>query len=258
MKTLFYDIEIVVTLNEDLISRLYTGFLRPGMLMSANMSHMLMMAYQWLGEKKVHYISITDYPLFKKDPTNDRELVKHAAEILNSADHLVAHYGNKFDRKFIDTRLLIHGLPLLPRPSLLKQSDTCILARQHLKLDSNKLEVVAKVLGLTPKKSKGWPTWWLGAAKGDRKSLALMKDYCLGDVVTLEEVYKRLSVLDVAAPDPNLTSDHLICRNPTCGNAKFTKRGFVYLTSGKYNQLECTKCHRRQREPKAIKLSELR
>lgn len=80
-RILVWDLEICCTLNEYLLERLYSGFLRPGMLMSGNLSHMLMIGYKWLGEKKTYCKRIDEFPSFKKDPTDDRELVKFSQQI---------------------------------------------------------------------------------------------------------------------------------------------------------------------------------
>lgn len=259
-KTLIWDIEIVVDVNENLIERLYTGFLRPGMLMSANMAHMLMFGYKWKGEKKSRLISMSDYPKdFKNNHLDDSKICADALEILQEADHLVAHYGDKFDRKFLETRLLINKLPAMPSKTMLRQSDTCQIAKTYLKFDSNRLDVLAKTLGLDQKAKKDWPGWWMGAAFGDIKSVKEMEPYCKQDVGTLGQVYNELERYDIKAMNPNIeylgNRDEYIC---TCGSKKLVSRGFKYTSTGKYRRFICKECGRGLSESKAIETSQLR
>jgi hypothetical protein len=240
LKTLIWDIEIVATLNEGLIDRLYTGFLRPGMLMSANMSHMLMFGYKWLHEDKVHCKTIADFPDFKKDVQDDKALCEFASKIISQADHLVAHYGDRFDRKYLDTRLLMHGVHMLPNNKVLRQTDTCKVAKQHLKLDSNRLDVIAKTLGLTPKMHKKWPDWWLRSLKGEKKAIKEMAFYCKQDVLTLEEVYQKIGHLDRQHPSKAALHDGIVCN--FCESTKVQARGRNVTVTGIYKRYQCQDC----------------
>ncbi len=61
--------------------------------LNANFGYMLSFGWKFQDEKSAKVISIADYPLFEKDPTNDKRLVKDAAEILNGADIVCGHYS---------------------------------------------------------------------------------------------------------------------------------------------------------------------
>jgi len=63
------------------------------------------------GERKVHSLSLTDYPkTYKNDYLDDYELCRDLREVLQDADVLVAHNGDKFDLKMFNARLMYHGL----------------------------------------------------------------------------------------------------------------------------------------------------
>jgi len=66
--------------------------------LAANFGYILCVSYKWADKKEVHTIRIDRFPLFKKDPTNDREVVKAFGEVFNEADRVVAHYGKSLTR----------------------------------------------------------------------------------------------------------------------------------------------------------------
>jgi hypothetical protein len=246
MNTLIWDLEIALIPNENLYERLYTGFLRPGFTMSGNLSYITSFGYKWLGEDKAHCLSIHDFKGFKKNVNDDRELCLAAREIMMEAGHLVAHYGDKFDRKFIETRLLLNGIHPIPEKKLLHQSDTCAIAKNRLKFDSNKLDVLAKALGLETKMKKEWPHWWIRAMKGDKEALSLMAAYCKQDIVVLEQVYNRLSPLDTGPVNRALSAandevkDDLVCIN--CLSEDIKCNGHRYNITSIYQRYSCNSC----------------
>jgi len=84
--------------------------------------HMLCFTYRWLGEKKTHYVGQNSFPkVFKKDPENDKEVIKALHAVLDEADITIAHNGNAFDIKKANSRFLFHGME---PPSPYKTIDT--------------------------------------------------------------------------------------------------------------------------------------
>lgn len=61
--------------------------------LNADFGYMICFGYKWLGESKVHVISIDDFDLHKKDPTNDREVCRAALDVLKSSDMWVTWFG---------------------------------------------------------------------------------------------------------------------------------------------------------------------
>ena len=82
--------------------------------LKADFGIMLAFGYKFLGEEEAHVITISDLKLFKKDRTDDSELVRLAYDILCSADMWCTYYGSRFDIKFIQSRLLYHKVGILP------------------------------------------------------------------------------------------------------------------------------------------------
>lgn len=222
----------------------------------ADLGFITCFGYKWMGEKETHCLTIADFPKFQKalnrmkhgdfskknidDLHDDSELLDKAIEIMKQADLLVAHYGEKFDKPFLKTRLLLNKKLSLP-PT--KQIDTCFIGWKHLKLRSNRLKHLAEVLGCENKKQEkggGWPNWWHRSMSGHVESIKAMADYCKQDVRTLEDIALRLRPYwptNVSFREDNY---NVICKH--CLSDKVEFHGFEKTSGGKYFRYICTEC----------------
>jgi uncharacterized protein YprB with RNaseH-like and TPR domain len=219
---------------------------------SADLSNVVCFAYKWLGEKKAHCLTIDQYPdwFSKKKGLNDKGLLKAALKIMEEADLIVAHYGERFDRPYFQGRCVIQGLTP-PPPTKLR--DTWRIARTAFKFYSNRLANIADVLGLGEKKyhkktPDEWPGWWLQALAGNEKAIAEMAEYAKQDVQTLEQVYLRLRQYD--NPHPRLVVDRSKCG--ICGG-EIEYRGYAFVSANKYRRFQCKECKRWGRETRIAK-----
>jgi len=111
--------------------------------LNANFGYILCGSWKVLGEKKIHTATITDFPSFEKDCTNDKHVVKAIADALEDADVWVTWYGQRFDVPFLQTRLMYHGnKPMPPVPHV----DGWRIARYKMRLNSNRLATVSAFL----------------------------------------------------------------------------------------------------------------
>ena len=206
----------------------------------ANLGFVLNFGYKWLGEKATKVLTVDQFPgWFSTDSSiDDRLLVAAALRIMERADLLVAHYGDKFDRRFFQGRCVIHGLT--PPPPT-KQRDTWAIARRAFNFSSNRLGALADTLGLPEQKHHKtrdeWPGWWFRAMSGDTRAIHAMARYCRQDVLTLEQVYLRIRAYDL--PHPRLTGDGTVCG--VCGGA-VQFRGFSCVGVYRYRRFQCIKC----------------
>lgn len=136
-------------------------------------------SYKWADEKEVYNLS------WDKNQ-DDKFMLEQFIEVMNEADMLVAHNGDRFDLKWIKTRALIHGLPMLVD---YPQFDTLKVAKKKLLLNSNKLDYISKVLGHEGKKKTDYSLWDKIILHKDAEALQYMIDYCDQDVLQLEHVY---------------------------------------------------------------------
>lgn len=234
-KILFFDIEIVATPSERLTEYLYTKQYKelPDIMMGAEISTVVCIGYKLLGERHTHCVDIVDSPA-KKGQQPDYEVLKKFSEEAQKADIIVGHYSNGFDLPFVQSRLLINGLPVLPPH---KHFDTCKIAQHKLHLCSNKLDDVAKTLGCKHRKiTKGGWQWWLALANGDMSVLPKMTRYCRMDVQVLEEVFLKLRPL--ISNYPNLHKG--TC--PHCNSNNLHKRGTIVTKNAKKDRYQCQNC----------------
>lgn len=143
-------------------------------------------SYKWLGEDQVYNLS------WDKNQ-DDKFLIEQFVNVLNEADLIIAHNGDRFDIKWLKTRALFHRIPTLPN---YKQFDTLKVAKSKLYLNSNRLDYISKFLGFEGKIQTTPDLWNKVVMLNDRKAMNDMLDYCDEDVRQLEKVYNELKHLD--------------------------------------------------------------
>ncbi len=217
----------------------------------ADLGMMLCFGYKFLGEKETHVLRVSDYRGWWKRGrgVDDMPLVKDALKIIGQADWTVAHYGVRFDRRFLHGRCAIHNLPAPPPVSM---RDTWQIARSAFAFSSNRLQNLAKVLKLSEQKhmktADQWPGWWFRAMAGSKQDVEQMGKYCMQDVRTTEKVYLRIRPYDWTAP--RMHTDRSTCG--ACGNAKIIYHGSVPVGGNRFRRFQCTACGGWGRDKKRI------
>ena len=77
-------------------------------------------------------------------------------EILDEADIIIAHNGDRFDLRKIKARFLSNGI-MPPMPY--KTIDTLKVARKEFALTSNKQDYITKLLGVQEKLDTDFQLW---------------------------------------------------------------------------------------------------
>ena len=191
---------------------------------------------KWLGEKTV-VKALPDYTLYKKNRENDKDLVKDIWRLMDEADIIIAHNGNKFDFKKINSRFAIHGLP---PPSPYKAIDTCLVARRYFGFLSNKLDDLGNELGLGRKVKHSGFEMWKGCMSGNLFSWQEMKKYNKQDVDLLEKVYLHFRGWMHTHPNVSNLLSKTCC--PKCGSRNLHSKGFHFTQVGKYRRFQCQDC----------------
>jgi hypothetical protein len=206
--------------------------------LKSDLGFVVIFGYKWAHEKEAHSIVLSQTDLRNFD---DSKLLVKASKLMAEADLLVGHFASVFDRRFIQGRLLINGLPPIP---MTKLRDTCMISRSVANFSSNRLKHLAKILGMKNQKlENNWPDAWFQIMRGNMEALHDLAIYCEGDVLALEELYNRLKVFD--NPHPRLYMDRAKCG--VCGgNVQY--RGFSWVGQNKYRRTQCSKCGRWSRE----------
>lgn len=199
--------------------------------------YLLSFAYQWLGNDRVFVKALSDYPRYKKDPHNDRDLAWDLRQLFDEADVIIAHNGNKFDIKMANAAFAIHGFK---PPSPYKQVDTLMVARSKFRFNSNKLDDLGKLLKVGEKVNTGGFGLWAKCLQGDMSAWKKMKKYNKHDVELLLKVY--LILRPWMTNHPNLNLGHEVNKCPACQSNKLHSRGYGYTLTTKYQRLQCQSC----------------
>lgn len=202
-------------------------------------------SWKELGAKTVSSVTVLDDPKrYRANPHDDFHVIKTLHEVLSRADVLVAHNGDNFDMKFVEARMLIHGLP--PLPPIIK-IDTLKVAKSRFLFNANSLNYLGKILkvGMKVHTSLGL---WLRVLNGEADAVKEMVKYNKQDVVLLERVFLKLQ--------PYIDSHvnrHLYGGTgcPRCGSLKVQSRGVHRAISNVYQRYCCNECGGWFRELKA-------
>lgn len=232
-KVLLYDLETSLE-AVTVFSLKYNDFIDPASIIKER--SIICASWRWLGESKIHSVSVLDNPtLFAKDPSNDKHVVEVLHGVMSEADVLVGHNSDNFDKKYVDTRILFHGLPALPP---ITSIDTYKIAKSKLLFNSNKLDYIGRFLGVGQKKHTT-SGLWMRAFNGERAAIKEMISYNKQDVELLERVFNKLTPYI-----PNSINRELfnLTGCPRCGSPKIQSRGVHRAISRVYRRWQCQSC----------------
>lgn len=139
-------------------------------------------SYKWEGEENI-------YSLTWDKNQCDKQMLIDFINVMNQADEIVAHNGDKFDEKWIRTRCIFHRIPAFPK---YKSLDTLKKAKYGFNFNSNKLDYIAQFLGVGAKVKHSGFDMWKGVMQNDKEALKEMVNYCEGDIIVLEDVYNAM------------------------------------------------------------------
>lgn len=194
------------------------------------------MAWKFLDSSRI-YSACVDI----KDPTNDKEICKEFREVLQDTKLVIGHNLDKFDIKKFNTRLIYHSLPPIDHKIL--TLDTYKVAKKHFNFSSNKLDYLAKFLGIGSKMKHPGNPWYSLITNPTQEVLDHMVKYCKYDVSPLlEGVYLKMRPY---IDHPDLTErekdEAWICTH--CSSQDTQKRGFRMAKMGrKYQRFACMDC----------------
>lgn len=238
MKILFLDIETAFKIGA--LWKMWNTNVPPNFLIKD--WYILCWCAKWRGESEILSDSLVNYPKqYKKDPENDIEVVKSLWGIINEADIIVAHNGDKFDLPSSNTRMVYHNM--LP-PAKYKTVDTMKIAKRAFKFTFNRLDYLGDFLGVGRKLQTGGGDLWTKVIMNkDPKSWDKMVRYCKQDVRLLERVYKKLRAWDHNHPNLSLYMDdpkRPVCN--VCGSKRVWRDGSYHTPTNIYQRYRCVEC----------------
>lgn len=229
-RRLFFDIETSYCIGK---------FWRPGSKVFISSENIIKQAaiicicYKWEDEKEV-------YSLDWGKKQDDKTPLQKFVEVANQADELVGHNGDKFDLPWIRTRCLFHQVEMFPHYSTI---DTLKISRSKYRFPDNKLNTIAKYLGIGTKLHTELGLWDRVIIDKEKKALDYMVKYCKQDVVLLEKVYKELKKQTLPQMHYGVIfgQDRGDC--PECGSDDLVKaKGVTTKTGLKKIQWKCKTC----------------
>lgn len=205
--------------------------------------YILSWSAKWLDEPEVMYQDQRN----AKNIEDDSKLLKKIWDLLDEADIVITQNGKKFDQKKLNARFIMNGFP---PPSSYRHLDTKIIAKRHFGFISNKLEYMTDKLCTKYKKLKhakfaGFELWKQCLA-GNIEAWKEMEEYNKHDVLSLEELYKKLEPWDNSINfNAYRDGDEHVCK---CGSTELVKNGFYYTNAGKFQKYRCKKCGAESRD----------
>lgn len=191
--------------------------------------------YKWEGDKEVTSLEWDNNQC-------DKKMLEKFIQVANTADEMVGHNGLKFDLNWIRTRCLFHRIDMFPNYVVI---DTLTIARAKFRFNSNKLDYIAKFLGIGKKIKTDFELWKNILLNKDKIAMAKMVKYCKGDVILLQKVYDRLKnhIIVKSHFGKIFHQDNRSC--PECGSDELNIKGYKYTAAGtKKVQYQCKICHK--------------
>lgn len=200
---------------------------------------MICWSAKWLYSAEVMSDCVTPSEALKED---DKRIAHSLWELINEADIVVTHNGDRFDIPKINSRFIIHGL-VPPKPYF--SVDTCKVAKRNFGFSSNKLDALAGYFGFEHKLGTDFDLW-IGCLRGDEHDLDYMVRYNKVDVIILEDVYLKLLPWMKGNQHPNMGNfyDSNIERCAKCGSTDVEEieGEYYYTTVNKYKIYRCEHC----------------
>lgn len=165
-------------------------------------------SYKWQHEDKVKNLT------WDKNQC-DKQMLVDFIKLMNQADECIAHNGDRFDIKKIRTRCIFHRIPMFPKYRTL---DTLKKAKSGFNFNSNRLDYIAKFLGVGAKLDHEGFDMWVKCLQGDKKALKDMVKYCDMDIIVLEDVYLTLQSYIKPNTHAGVINGNMKYSCPTCGN----------------------------------------
>jgi DNA polymerase elongation subunit (family B) len=226
MKRLFFDIEV-----------------SPNLVMSWNVGNKLSIPYENIIQERAvicicykweHHSGVYSLVWNKG---NDKKMLEEFSKIMLEADEVVGHNSDNFDVKWLRTRCLYHGIPMIPDYASL---DTYKLSRASFRFNSNRLDYISKFLGFKGKTNTQFKMWQDIVLHNDQKSLDKMVRYCKNDVRILEKVYHAIQNYTKHKVHVGVLNGESKASCPSCGSTNTIKRTKETVTSAGTIKRRCS------------------
>ena len=146
------------------------------------------------GRSKITTIRGDKFPNWEKEKSNNKPVIEALIGELDRYDILVAHNGQYFDKRWLNTSCIEYGF--YPICRLKKFVDPVLLSRKHLRMGRNSLAALLDHFNISVKKTPIEFKFWKKAAfDGNRNCMDKIVTHCLHDVRSLEMFYDKVRPL---------------------------------------------------------------
>ena len=190
------------------------------------------LAYQWLDERKVHFLA-------EWQEGGRQAFLENARDMLSEADLVVGHNSKGFDVPHLQGEFLLDGID---QPSPFKQFDTLLTARAKANFEANHLDTLTRRFGLSHKTDKYSSKIAWAAVEGDEKAQRRIQRYNEGDVRATKALYLYMRALGNVNLNVFFDDEADVVRCPTCTKTKVQKRGVAVTALGSYQRYQCQSC----------------
>ena len=193
--------------------------------------YVLSWAAKWLYDDNTISDVLTPEEAIERD---DKRIMESIWKLLDEADIVVAHNGDRFDIRKLNARFILNGMN---PPSPYKSIDTLKIARKEFAFSSNKQDFLTKTFGVSEKLKTEFQLW-IDCMDGNKERLAEMLKYNERDVIGLEQVYLKLRPYIKNHPNLGILMDDNVC--PSCGSKNLKASDATYFTSS--NEFPVYRC----------------
>ena len=190
------------------------------------------LAYQWLGERKVHFIA-------EWQEGGRKAFLETARDLLSEADVVVGHNSKGFDVPHLQGEFMLEGIA---QPAPFKQFDTLLTARSKANFEANHLDTLTRRFGLPHKSDKYSSKVAFAACEGDEKMQRKLQRYNENDVRATTALYLYLRPWGNVNLNVFFDDADGVLRCPACQGTKVQRRGVATTALGKYPRVQCQSC----------------
>lgn len=219
-----------------------------GMIQIKELKKVTCFAAKWYGSEEVEFYSEFHH--------GREEMVRQAYRLLNEADVIITYNGKTFDVPHLETEMILLDPKMVPSPY--QHIDLYQIIKRRFKFSSNKLDDVAKALGIGQKVKHSGFQLWIDCLNGVIEAWTEMRDYNKQDVVLTEDLYDLIKPWIKAHPNINVFSKEGVEGCTRCGSMDFQERGTYENTFAVYKRYWCKTCGGWFKHKLSEKLTEFR
>ena len=196
---------------------------------------MLSYAAKWLYDDNILSDIVTPEEARNRD---DKRILESIWLLLERADIVIAHNGDRFDLRKINARFISNDIK---PPTSFRTIDTLKVTRRNFAFESYKQDFLTKKFKLQEKKETGGIDLWIEVQQGNQKAIDKMLDYNIHDVKGLEDLYLKIRPYIKNHPNLGVMLDEDVC--PNCGSPNLEETNSEYFTSAnRFPVFRCSDC----------------